>query len=121
MSPWGRKPIRVVLQWQALVTILIAAAALVVNSNTAISALLGGLVSIVATAIFGFVAKLGRSDSAGLAVIAVLRAEAVKVLVIALLLWLVMTAYRHLVPTIFIATFVVAVLIQSMAFFVRER
>ena len=32
-----------------------------------------------------------------------------------------MTLYKDMVPTIFIATFMLAVLIQSMAFFVRDK
>lgn len=113
---------RVVLQWQVIATVVIAAAAMgLLGVHAGISAFLGGLVSVIATIVFIFVARMGASGTAGLALLAALRAEAVKVLVIVALLWGVMVGYRALVPVVFIATFIVAVLIQSMAFFVRDR
>ncbi|MBK8016047.1 MAG: ATP synthase subunit I [Betaproteobacteria bacterium] len=122
MAPVGRSPMRVVLRWQIIITVTFSIAAYaVIGSNAALSALLGGSISVVATLVFMAVARLGKANSAGLALLAVLRAEAVKVFVIIALLWLVMKAYAQLVPTIFIATFIVAVLIQSMAFFVRDK
>lgn len=74
----------------------------------------------VATLAFALVARMSKSGSAGLAVRAVLRAEGVKVLVVVFQLWFVISHYTQLVSVIFLATFIVATLIQSMAVFVRE-
>ena len=46
-------------------------------------------------------------------------AEGSKILVIILQLWLVLTTYKDLVPAAFFATFVITVLLFSMAFFDR--
>ena len=49
-----------------------------------------------------------------------LRAEAAKVGLIVIQLWLVLTAYEQVVPAVFVATFAVAVLIYPVALLVRE-
>ena len=49
-----------------------------------------------------------------------LRAEAVKVGLVVLLLWLVLANYAEAIVTVVIGSFVVTLLIYSMAFFVRE-
>lgn len=113
---------RVVLRWQLLLTIVAAALALgLLGSSAGLSALLGGGVSVVAGLAYLAMGRLGRAQNAGTALLGVLRAEAVKVLVIVVLLFAVMKIYAGLVPTVFIGTFIVAVLIQSMAFFVRDN
>lgn len=116
------RPLRVVLRWQASATILAAVAAWILGSpNAGLSALCGGVVSIVGSLAFSAFARPARIQTAGTALLSVLRAEAVKVMVIVVLLWLAMTLYKDMVPTVFIATFMLAVLIQSMAFFVRDK
>ena len=50
-----------------------------------------------------------------------LRAEGVKLGVIAILLWLVLAAYDEVVVPAFLGSFIATVLIFSMAFFVREH
>lgn len=116
------RPLKVVLGWQLLATIGVAVAAWLLGSaNAALSAICGGAVSIVGSIAFQLFARPARIQTAGTALLSVLRAEAVKVMVIVALLWVAMTLYRDMVPTVFIATFMLAVLIQSMAFFVREK
>lgn len=66
------------------------------------------------------VVSLSNSKSAGAVLAGALRAEAVKLGVALLLLWLVLTNYREVVVGIFLGTFIVTMLIFSMAFFVRE-
>lgn len=51
---------------------------------------------------------------------AALTAEAVKIGLIAMLLWLVLANYDGVVVPAFIGSFLVTVLIFAMAFFVRE-
>ena len=50
-----------------------------------------------------------------------LKAEGVKLGVIAFLLWLVLAAYTEVVAAAFLGSFMATVLIFSMAFFVREH
>jgi ATP synthase protein I len=116
------KAIRTVLRWQLLVTLALALVAGWVSGRPgALSAALGGAVSFLAGVAFAAMASVGRADSAGSVLIGALRAEGVKILVIVLLLWLVMTLYRGVVMVPFIGTFIAATLVFSGAAFVREN
>lgn len=115
------KAIRTVLRWQLVATGLLAVIAGIAGGGRgALSAALGGLISFAAGLAFAVVASLGRSDSAGSAVIGVLRAEAVKIVLIVLLLWLVMATYKNMVVIAFFGTFIVATIVFSAAALVRE-
>jgi ATP synthase protein I len=50
-----------------------------------------------------------------------LRAEAAKIMVAVLLLWLVFATYKQVVAVGFIGSFAVSILLFGMAFFVREE
>jgi ATP synthase protein I len=115
------KPVRTVLRWQLWVTaILSLASGLVAGVDGALSAALGGLVSVVAGAVSGLVATKRRADSAGGILIAALTAEGVKIGLIVLLLWLVLMMYKGVVAVAFLGAFIVTVVIFALAFFVRE-
>jgi ATP synthase protein I len=115
------KPVYTVLRWQLAATALLAlAAGWLAGLHGAISAVAGGLVSILAGLAAAFVASRGDTKSAGGLVVGALRAEGVKVGLIALLLWLVLKTYPGVVITAFIASFILTVLIFAMAFFVRD-
>jgi len=115
------KPVRTVLRWQLWVTaILSLAAGLVAGVDGALSAALGGSISVVAGAISGLVAAKGRADSAGGVIVAALTAEGVKIGLIVLLLWLVLMLYKGVVAVAFLGTFIITVVIFALAFFVRE-
>lgn len=115
------KPIRTVLRWQLLATVaLTLVAGAWVGTQGALSAALGGAVSIFSGMTSAIVATLGRAKSAGGVVVTALTAEAVKIGLIALLLWLVLANYDGIVVIAFIGSFLVTVLIFAMAFFVRE-
>jgi ATP synthase protein I len=115
------KAIRTVLGWQLVATAALAViAGFVAGSHGALSAALGGLVSFAAGLGFAGVASLSRSDNAGSAVIGVLRAEAIKIVLIVLLLWLVMATYKNVVVIAFFGTFIVATVLFSAAALVRE-
>src|ERR1700704_1295720 len=89
------KPIRVVLCWQLAATALIAAAAaLVEGTNGTVSAIAGGLVSMVAGLGSAVVAARSGGKSAGGILVGALRAEAVKLALIVVLLGLGLPA-RH--------------------------
>jgi ATP synthase protein I len=95
-------------------------AALAAGQHGALSAALGGLISFAAGLGFAAVASLSRKDSAGLAMLAALRAEAVKIVLIVLLLWVVLTIYKNMVIVAFIGTFTVTTIVFALALFVRE-
>jgi ATP synthase protein I len=116
-----RRPIRIVLVWQLVATaVMAAAAAVVADMASALSAAAGGLVSIVAGLASAFVASRCNAKSAGGVLVGALRAEALRIGLAVLLLWLVLTNYGEVVVAAFLATFVVTMLVFSMAFFVRE-
>lgn len=116
------RPIRTVLRWQILATVALAILAGVLDGlHGALSAALGGLVSIVAGAASGLVATLGKANSAGGVLITALKAEGVKFGTIAILLGLVLASYGEVVVPVFIGSFMATILIFSMAFFVREE
>jgi ATP synthase protein I len=116
------KPIRTVLRWQLLVTAaLTLVAAVTVGTHGALSAALGGMVSVCAGLASGIVASLGKAESAGGVLIGALRAEGIKIGLIVILLWLVLAAYKNVVMLAFLGTFIVTALIFSMAVVVRDR
>jgi ATP synthase protein I len=116
-----RRPIRTVLWWQAAATTALAlAGGLLAGVDGALSAALGGVVSIAAGWVSAVVAARGRAQSAGGVLISALKAEAVKIGLIVLLLWLVLALYDNVVAPVLIGSFVITILIFTMAFFVRE-
>jgi ATP synthase protein I len=115
-------PIRTVLRWQIIATaVLTLVCAFVVGRHGAISAALGGAVSVCAGVASALVATTGDAKSAGGILVGALRAEGVKLGVMALLLWLVLAKYDEVVVTAFLGAFVATVVIFSMAFFVRDN
>ncbi|MFO1282918.1 MAG: hypothetical protein U1F51_10695 [Burkholderiales bacterium] len=119
--PLKSKPIRTVLVWQALATVAIAAVAGVwAGFDAALSAALGGTVTLTSTVVYAFVLGIGQTATAGASVVTMLRAEGAKVLVIILQLWLVLATYRDVVAAALFTAFVVTVLLFRTAFLARE-
>ncbi len=116
-----RRPIRTVLRWQLMVTAALTfAGGILAGVDGALSAALGGAVSLCAGWVSAVVASKGEARSAGEILIGALRAEGVKLGLIVLLLWLVLAAYDEVVTPAFFGSFVATVLIFGMAFFVRD-
>ena len=117
------KPIRTVISWQLVATAALAlVAGLVEGRHGAISAALGGGASVVAGLGFAAVIQLmGRDKSAGGTLVTALQAEAVKIGLAAILLWVVLVSYKDVVPPACVGSFIVTILVFSMAFFVREN
>jgi ATP synthase protein I len=116
------RPIRTVLRWQLIATgVLALIAGIAAGFHGALSAALGGAVSIAAGGLAAWVAARGRAPTAGGVLVGALAAEGVKIGSIAILLWLVLAAYGEVVVLAFLGSFLVTVLIFSMAFFVRDR
>lgn len=113
--------IRKAFRWQACATIAMAlVAAALWGRHAGVSALLGGLVSMAASVVFGIVAYTDRGRSAGGVLRVALRAEAAKIIAIVLLLWLVLATYEEVVAPGFLGAFAVTVVIFSAAITVRE-
>jgi len=124
--PLKTKPIRTVLKWQVIATVVIAAIAGVLSGyNGVASAALGGFINLFAGVCFALVLGMGLGTAgptaAGAALVAMFRAEAVKIVLIVAQLWLVLSMYRDIVMAAFFSAFLVTVVNFSMAFFVRER
>lgn len=108
--------------WQFVAIVLSAIGFwLLLGAHAAVSALLGGLVGLVAGLGFVLVAQTSNSaTNAGATLRVALRAESVKVGASVLLLWLVFVIYKDVVAVVFIGTFSLAILIFSLAIFVRD-
>jgi ATP synthase protein I len=115
------KPIRTVLWWQITATVaLTAIAGSLTGFHGAVSAALGGLVSICGGLGFAAVASFCKAESTWGALFLALRAEAVKIAVLVFLMWLVLANYPSVVVLAFVGAFAVSVLLFGMAFFVRD-
>lgn len=116
------KPIRTVLRWQCVVTALLALlAGVLAGVHGALSAALGGVVSMSAGwASAQVAARVRKGESAGGVLVTALKAEAVKLGLIVLLLGVVLAVYAEVVVTAFIGVFVATMVIFSMALFVRD-
>jgi ATP synthase protein I len=114
-------PVGRIAAWQLFATALIAAiAGWWVGLHGALSALLGGLVNITAGVVYAVVVGLGRGPTAGDTVRTMIRAEAAKITLIVVQLWLVLTTYRDVVAAALIAAFVVTVLVSTTAIVMRD-
>jgi len=115
-------PFRIVLRWMIVATLLAGLAAWVWQGHHgALSALLGGLISIASGSVFAWAAARGKSRTAWEALSTVIRAEVSKIGLIVGLMWLVFAHYRQVVPAVFIGTFILTVVIFSMAIAVRGK
>jgi ATP synthase protein I len=115
------RPLRIVLRWQLIATAaLTLVAAILWGWDGALSAALGGSINLAAGWAFGWIAARRKSHSAGEALRTMLRAEAVKVLLIVVQLWLVLAYYRDIVHVAFFAAFVITVGVFAAAIAVRD-
>ncbi len=115
------KPVRTVLIWQVVVTVFLAIiAGLLAGTHGAASAALGGSVSVAAGLAFTMVMQSSNMQSADATIVAALRAEAIKIGLAVILLWLVLALYKDVVLIVFIGSFIFSILVFSMAFFVRD-
>ncbi|PZN33626.1 MAG: F0F1 ATP synthase subunit I [Proteobacteria bacterium] len=115
------KPIRTVLRWQALVTLVCAAAGgWLAGVHGAGSALAGGGVTLLAGLAFAWLIGRSKAATAAGTLFTALKAEGAKILVIVVGLWVVFKTYEQLVTVAFLCTFFATALIFSAAFFVRD-
>ena len=113
---------RPVIGSQVLATIIIALiAAWNAGAHGAISAILGGLISIIAGLVFVLLTARNEVRSAGEVLLVAFKAEAAKLFLAILLLWLVLTLYEQVVVVGLIGSFVVSILIFGMALFASDK
>ena len=86
----------------------------------ALSAVLGGVINIAAVVVYAVVLAISKPASAGGTVAALFRAEASKIFVILVQLWLVLVTYPEVDFVVFFASFVITVLLFRMALFERN-
>ena len=116
------KPLQTVLRWQLLATVIIATGlAVCCGSGVAVSALLGGMVSVLSSAVFAVIVSRHQGYTAGGTIRTALRPEAVKITLIVLLLWMVFKVYEDVHAFAFIGVFILTFIMHSMALFVSEK
>ena len=111
------------VKWQLLATLVVATCILVIAGvHAAVSAFAGGF-SVVLGGIAGaFIAKSGdRKQEAGAILIAMLKGEAVKIFVIALLLFMTFKVYGDLVPMALIIGLAASAILSGAAFFGLDK
>ena len=114
------RPIRTVLLWQLAATAVLAViGGVLAGGHGAVSGALGGTISIGAGLAAARVAAR-NVRSAGGVLVGALMAEAVKIGLAALLLWLVLVNYADAAVGVLLASFIVTMLIFGLAFFVRD-
>lgn len=108
---------RNMLRWQVMATAAVTVAALAVGGlPSATSALLGGVSVVIGAWFAAKIAEKGRSKTDPTAVLLnLLKAEAVKILIIAIILFVVFKLYQALVPFALIAGLAAAALFSGAA------
>ena len=115
------RPFRIVLRWQLIATAALAlVAAFLWGRDGAVSAALGGGVNLVAGGVYGWRVARVEAPSAGEALVTMFRAWGIKILLIVVQLWLVLSLYRDIVHAAFFATFVITVGVFAAAVAVRD-
>jgi len=115
------RPLKIVLQLQLLVTSIVAVVIwLFLDIQSAVSAVLGGAVSVISLAAFAMIVSRHKGYTAEGTIRTALRAEAVKIILTVSLLWMVFKNYEDVNAFTFIGTFILNVLVYSMALLVSD-
>lgn len=122
MTPYlTTRPVRATLAWQAGVTLVLAAAGrLWWGWDTGISALLGGLIVVVAGLAYAIVISISNSPSVETTLRTMVMAEGAKIATIVVAMWAAISSYGELDGAAFFGTFVIAVLLQRVAFLIKR-
>lgn len=114
-------PLYIVLRMQLLATIAVAVVVwFFLGMQGAISASLGGVVSVVSSAAFAVIVSRHKGYTAGEAIRTALRAESIKIVLTVSLLWLVFKFYENVNALAFIGAFILTVLVHSVALLVAN-
>ena len=115
------KPIRTVIGWQVIATVVITiVAGLFFGAHAAVSALLGGVVNQIADFAYAMMVSGGGIRTAGGTLRTLFRAEATRIVLIVLLLGGVLTSYRDVVHPVLFLSLVVSVIVFRAAILVRD-
>ncbi len=116
------KPIRTVLRWQLVATVVIAlGAGLWGGWHGALSAVLGGAANQIADLAYALLVSGRGIRTAGQTLRTLYRAESVRVLLIVVLLGTVLTSYKDVIHPVLFLSFVVSVLVFRAAILVKEE
>jgi len=111
------------VKWQLLATLVVATCILVIAGvHAAVSAFAGGFFVVLGGIAGAFIAKSGdKKQQAGAILIAMLKGEAVKIFVIALLLFMTFKVYGDLVPLALIIGLAASAILSGAAFFGLDK
>lgn len=123
MSWIKNKSLNAALKAQIVVTVLTAIGVWIIYSSehAAMSAMLGGLISVMPSAAYAMIVSHHKGYAAGDAIRTALRAEAVKIILTIMLLWIAFRFYVDVNAIALVATFIMVVLTYSAALFVSEE
>jgi len=93
---------------------------LFLDIQSAVSAVLGGAVSVISLAAFAMIVSRHKGYTAEGTIRTALRAEAVKIILTVSLLWIVFKNYEDVNAFTFIGAFILNVLVYSMALLVSD-
>ncbi|MCL2297634.1 MAG: ATP synthase subunit I [Proteobacteria bacterium] len=115
--PQELQPVKTVLYWQTGLTLVaMIVGGLWVGAQGVVSAAIGGGITVFANAVYALAMFLGsRPQSAGAALTSLLRAEAIKLALVVVLLFLTLAFYKSIHHVVFFVTFFVTVLAFSSA------
>jgi ATP synthase protein I len=114
-------PLSFVLRVQLFLTLVVAIIFVFLSDlQGAVSAVLGGMVSLISSAAFAIIISHHQGYTAGAAIRTAIRAEIVKVSLIVMLLWVVFKNFVDVNAFAFIGTFILTVLVHSMALFISD-
>ena len=103
------------LRWQLIATAVVAVLALVISGlNASISAIAGGFSVVIAAFVASKVAQRSNKEASAI-LINMLKAEAIKILLIVILLFVTFKVYKQLVPIALIAGLAAAALFSGAA------
>ena len=118
----SRYPAFRIAGWQLVATVVVAAiGGWAAGWDGLLSGLLGGIINVSAGIVFTVLARLGNPRTAVTTVSAMIRAEAAKITVIVLQLWIVLSMYKDVVHGAFFGAFVVTLLVTQAAILFRDR
>lgn len=115
-------PLSFVLRVQLLLTLIVVIIFVFLSDlQGVVSVVLGGMVSLISSAAFAIIISHHQGYTAGSAVRTAIRAEIVKISLIVILLWIVFKSFEDINAFAFIGTFILTVLVHSMALFVSDN
>ena len=116
------KPVRTVIRWQVIVTVIVALCTWpIAGVEGAISAVLGGLINVVAGFVYFAIASMGQVKTAGATVRKLVRAEAGKIIVIVVTLSVVLKTLAWVIFMPLFIAFAITALLPGVALLVPDE